>query len=497
MATRRAKIDSPPLVTPQEIIQVLEDLNPWWKTGRLRKSPPTYLRRGVPELVARISRSKGLIEIIRGPRQVGKTTAIEQIVHQLLQNRMDPRNILFVRFDQEVLREARGGLLGITRWYEDAIRKRPFGTGAVSFIFLDEVHKLPRWDEDVKHLFDTFPVRVMLTGSSSVLVTKGGRESLAGRTIMTDFPTFQFREVLEAWMPIAQRLGPSKRFSDLFQVTSPQDFFSDVQELQSQQKLSLRRCLEKYYNRGGYPRLYNGEIQDDDWADYLTATIFDRVLGVDIPDLFPVRNPQLLRWLYVEVARSTGQEIVQNRLAEAADILGIKTSQPHIGNYLHYLADALLTREFRRYPLAKTKSARTPAKITLTDLGARNALFRGAPSLWESDPQHVGPLIETLAQSVIRGPGIQVHFFRDHENPRNRNSPIIEVDFVPEDQSGMVIPIEIKFRHQLHGKDFRGLRGFMNRFKSPYGLLVTRDVFDWKAEDRILCVPLLDFLCAF
>ena len=37
----------------------------------------------------------------------------------------------------------------------------------------------------------------------------------------------------------------------------------------------------------------------------------------------------------------------------------------------------------------------------------------------------------------------------------------------------------------------------MGRFNSPYGLMVTRDVFDWKAEDRILCVPLLDFLCTF
>lgn len=480
-----------------EVVQVLADLNPWWKTGRLRKAPPAYLRRGVPELLSRISRRKGLIEIIRGPRQVGKTTAIEQVIHFLLLEKINPRDVLFVRFDQEVLRETRGGLLAVIRWYQDMIRARPFERGSTSYIFLDEVHKLPRWDEDVKHLFDTFPVRVTLTGSSSVLVTKGGRESLAGRIVMTDFPTFQFREILEAWMPIASRLNPPRKFGDLFGLSSPEEFFSDIQGLQSQQRLSLHRHLEKYYNRGGYPRLYNGEVQDDDWADYLTTTILDRVLGVDIPDLFPVRNPQLLRWIYVEVARSTGQEIAQNRLAETAELFGFKTSQPLIGNYLHYLADALLTREFRRYPLAKNKSSRTPAKITLTDLGARNALFRGAPSLWESDPQHVGPLIETLAQSVIRGPGIQVHFFRDHENPKNRNSTTMEVDFVPEDQSGVVIPVEIKFRRQLHGKDFRGLKVFLSRFPSPFGIMVTRDVFDWKAEDRIMCVPLLDFLCTF
>lgn len=489
----------PPDRVSPEVIQVLDDLNPWWKTGRLRRIPPAYRRRGVPELLDRFSRPRGLIEIIRGPRQVGKTTAIEQIVQSLLSTgKVDPRNILFVRFDQEVLRETHGGLLAICRWYESAVRQRSFEQGRTSYIFLDEVHKLQRWDEDVKHLFDTFPVRVLLTGSSSVLVSKGGRESLAGRATTTDFPTFQFREVLEAWMPIANRLGPRQSFDDLFGVDSPQDFFSSVRTLKPQQKHSLRRHLEKYYNRGGYPRLYNGEVPDDEWADYLTGTIFDRVLGVDVPDLFPVRNPQLLRWIYVEVARSTGQEIVQNRLAEFANAHGFHTSQPHVGNYLHYLADALLIREFRRYPLAKRKSARTPAKITLTDLGARNAVFRGAPSLWESDPDHVGPLIETLAQSVIRGTGIQVHFFRDYENPRNRKSRLCEVDFVPEDHAGVVIPIEIKFRRRLSENDFFGLRHFLHRFSSaPFGILVTRETFDWKENDRILCVPLLDFLCEF
>lgn len=260
---------------------------------------------------------------------------------------------------------------------------------------MDEVHKLERWDEHVKHVGDTFPVRLMITGSSSVLVSRGGRESLAGRTITSDFPTFQFGEMLEAWERIADRLPEYRFFEQLLNVDDPGEFFEGAHAMKHQQKSSLRRALEKYYNRGGYPRLYNGDVADDLWADYLTETVFNRVLGVDVPDLFPVRNPQLLRWLYVEVARSTGQEISQSRLAEDANTIGIKTSQPIIGSYLHYLSDALLIREFRRYPLTKRSSSRTPSKFTLTDLGARNAVFRGAPSLWESPPEHVGPLIET------------------------------------------------------------------------------------------------------
>jgi predicted AAA+ superfamily ATPase len=199
----------------------------------------------------------------------------------------------------------------------------------------------------------------------------------------------------------------------------------------------------------------------------------------------------------VEVARSTGQEISQNRAAEDAQAAGYQTSQPNIGNYLHYLGDALLVRQFPRYPLARRASSRTPSKYTLTDLGARNAVFRGAPSLWESSPEHLGPLIETLVQSVMRGRAIQMFFWRDYERPGDRRTPLREVDFVAEHVTGRVIPIEVKFRRRIDGKDSVGLRAFLKRYPAPYGVLVTRDKFAWHQDDRILCVPLRDFLLAF
>jgi predicted AAA+ superfamily ATPase len=65
----------------------------------------------------------------------------------------------------------------------------------------------------VKHLADTFPVRLLLTGSSSVLVAKGGRESLVGRAFSSELPPFLFRDVLDAWSPaLAGILPPRLRF---------------------------------------------------------------------------------------------------------------------------------------------------------------------------------------------------------------------------------------------------------------------------------------------
>ena len=95
--------------------------------------------------------------------------------------------------------------------------QRPLGSAPEPYVFLDEVHKLRRWHEEVKHLFDTFPVRLVLTGSSSVLVARGGRESLAGRIFSTEIPPFSFREVVEAWRSdLAEALPQPVRFSEVF-----------------------------------------------------------------------------------------------------------------------------------------------------------------------------------------------------------------------------------------------------------------------------------------
>jgi hypothetical protein len=463
----------------------------------VRPHPPPFRRRAIAELESRLRGSGKLIEVLRGPRQVGKTTGIYQIIESLLRASVPGTDILFVRFDLEVVREIPGSLRSIVRWFSDSVMKRELGAGPEPYVFLDEVHKLRRWHEEVKHLRDTFPVRLVLTGSSSVLVARGGRESLAGRVFSTEIPPFSFREVIEAWKPeLAGALPPPARFNEVYEKEF-RERLREINSLKGQQKPALRKQLERYYNRGGYPRLHSGEVEDDRWADYLVQTVFENVLGADIPDLFPVENPHLLRQIYLLVARHSGTEISQPFLTREANAAGLQTTQPTVGRYLHFLADALLIREFRRYPLAKKTSARVPAKITLSDLGVRNAIFRGAPSLWESDPTVLGPLVETLVQSVIRDQNLQVHFWKDYEKAGKRNTPSMEVDFVAEKIDGTPLPVEVKFRRRIDGEDRRAMLAFLERFGAPCGIIVTRDLYEWNVEQRILYAPLLEFLLAF
>ena len=133
----------------------------------------------------------------------------------------------------------------------------------------------------------------------------------------------------------------------------------------------------------------------------------------------------------------------------------------------------------------------------MSDLGARNAIFRSAPSLWESDPQILGPLVETLVQGVIRDHNLQVHFYREYEDPKDRRSRQHEVDFVAERLDGTVLPVEVKFRKRIDASEVDGLRYFMRKFDSSCGVVVTRDLSRWDAQARILYIPLPSFLAAF
>jgi len=92
---------------------------------------------------------------------------------------------------------------------------------------------------------------------------------------------------------------------------------------------------------------------------------------------------------------------------------------------------------------------------------------------------------------------LSVHFYRDYENPKDRRSKIHEVDFVAERLDGSVLPIESKFRKRISPEDAASVSLFMDTFKAPLGIVVTRETSFFDAVQRLLFIPLQDFLVAF
>ena len=62
---------------------------------------------------------------------------------------------------------------------------------------------------------------------------------------------------------------------------------------------------------------------------------------------------------------------------------------------------------------------------------------------------------------------------------------------------GTCLPVEVKFRKRIDAADLKSAKAFLARFSAPHAIIVTRDLFRWDAINRILCVPLLEFLLCF
>ncbi len=169
---------------PTVLVDNLGRFNPWWENEAMPAQPPAR-RHLVAQIRRRLDAHIAPIVVVRGSRQIGKTTAQFQIIQDLLDEGVDARRILRVQFDDlRTLTQLQEPILRISDWFERRIAPKRFNTlaqaGATAYLFFDEVQNLDRWDAQLKSLVDNASVKVVVTGSSALRIELG-RDSLAGR----------------------------------------------------------------------------------------------------------------------------------------------------------------------------------------------------------------------------------------------------------------------------------------------------------------------------
>jgi uncharacterized protein len=148
---------------------------------------------GAAALARRLREKRRFIQAVTGPRQVGKTTLVRQVVetHGL--------RARFASADEPTLR----GRDWIEQQWEAArIESRESGKGAA--VLVDEIQKIPGWTETVKRLWDEDTqahgaLKVVLLGSAPMLISQGLTESLAGRFELLHLPHWSYSEMQTAF----------------------------------------------------------------------------------------------------------------------------------------------------------------------------------------------------------------------------------------------------------------------------------------------------------
>ena len=310
-----------------------------------------YTRKLVDTLVSRMNEPRQFIQILIGPRQTGKTTAIAQALAQIDIPRI----------------EASASEHGApTDWLRAQwTRARALITEGTNsaLLVIDEVQHVRDWADAVKALWDEdaragIDLRVVLTGSSATLLRSGMEESLAGRFETIRSTHWSLGECAEAF-----------GFS-----------------------------LDDYLLFGGYPGAAPLRTDENRWAAYVTGSIIDPCISKDILQLEDVRNPALLSRLFYLGAPYSAQEISYRKLLGQLDDRGNTAT---IAHYLSLLEQAGMMSGLQKYDPKLIREKASSPRLLAHDPALMTAAYGVKRHELLDNPDLRGRLVETAIGAYL------------------------------------------------------------------------------------------------
>ncbi|MGH7143101.1 MAG: ATP-binding protein [Planctomycetota bacterium] len=502
MDRRSTAFNSNPLFghMPIELTQNLRELNPWW-AGKPGPVVPGFRRWPFSRLLQLVQNGIAPATVLRGPRRVGKTVLIRQVMQSLLDIGVAPERLLYVPFDElPSLRGIREPVLAISRWHQEDILRSTYNELAVSktpaYIFLDEVQNLDAWAPQVKNLVDNHSVRAVVTGSSSLRI-EAGRDSLAGRIISVDLGPLLLREIAGLMNgETYASLWPSNGSDELCKS----EFWRNAISKAETQVEVRSAAFKSFSERGSYPIAQ--EQRDLAWpelAAYLNETVVRRAIQHDLR-MGPrgqKRDERLLEEVFRLCCRYAGQTPGQSVFVpEINEVFGGGIGSQRILKYLSFLNGTMLLKMIPAMEM-RLKKKKSPSKICLCDHALRASWLQEVipmdPAGLAENP-HLTDLAGRIAESTLgyalgAMPNVEIAHF-----PERGIEP--EVDFVLTVGTKR-IPIEVKYRNRIDKfQDTRGLRAFLEKtvYNAPFGILVTLHDGVKVDDPRIFTIPLSSFL---
>lgn len=349
------------------------------------------------------------VVLVNGPRQSGKTTLVQQF--------SDKRRAYRTLDDATVLEGALANPAGFIRELDKAV--------------IDEIQRSPVLLPAIKKAVDEDrrPGRFLLTGSANLLTLPRVSESLAGRMeVITLLPLSR-----------AEIRGRKPRFL-------PEAFAGEISR---PSETRVGRDLVDLVLTGGYPEMLrrSDPKRRQAWArDYLQA-----IVRRDVRDIAEIEKleqiPRLLRTLGFHAAQLANFSQLGGRIG-----MDDKTTR----KYLAVLEQLFLIRRIEPWSHNRLKRLIKTPKIHFYDSGLLAALTATTAAIITKDRSRFGSILESFVFSELAkqiswlDESGTVHFYRDRDQ--------VEVDFVIENDPGMIVGIEVKATASVGANDFAGLK---------------------------------------
>ncbi|MEE8397993.1 MAG: ATP-binding protein [Desulfobacterales bacterium] len=305
----------------------------------------------------RLTEDLNFIQVVTGPRQVGKTTGLQHIVAQW----SGPS--LFVTADEMI---APSGDWLRLQWH------RAEQLGRDTLFVVDEVQKIPEWSDIVKFLFDkgrkSKEMKVVLLGSASLSLQKGLSESLAGRYELVPAHHWCLAECRQAfgW------------------------------------------GLEEFLKYGGYPASAELTADVERWQSFIRNSIIEPVLIKDILGIASVNKPALFRQTFELSMAYPAQEISYQKLLGQLQESGNVTTIKH---YLELLEGAFLLKSLHKYSGSEVRKRGSSPKILPLNTALVHA-FKNPDSAME-DPEWRGRIFESAIGAALSNAVGNLYYWRE------------------------------------------------------------------------------------
>ncbi len=417
-------------------IERLEEMNHWWSYGSVKKIFAPEHKRTLFYEIDKYTELRQIIGIV-GLRRVGKSTILHQIIQKLIQNRVNPKNILYFSFD-----DGKYEIREVIKLYEEKILQKKLREIDKTYFFFDEVQKTDDWQNKIKVFYDIYPnIKFFISGSASLNILLKAKESLAGRIFYFSLNLLSFKEFLEF-------KGLWKKMEDNLKLLSSE----------------LRIEYNNYLLRP-FPEIVNAE--QDIAKKYIKESVIEKAIFRDLTDLFEIKEIELIEKLARIIASKPGMIVNLEDLSK-----DMSRSRQVISNYLYYLECCFLVKSLKNFRGLLRASSRKLKKYYLV---------HPAMSLSLEFPDS-----GAVAESIVRFQSKADYFWRELDK---------EIDFVLLDGKN-IKPIEVKYQKNINDKDIKNLIKFMEVFKIKEGAVVTQDHEETKKIDGKLInfIPIWKYL---
>lgn len=349
-----------------------------------------YQRRHLNILKSRMAEPRRRMQIVMGPGQVGKSTLVGQFTEGI--------SVPFDFFAADGVNRFDSSWIP-NKWQQVRMRM-DIHSEQEHILIIDEVQKIRGWSEQVKKKWDEDSrshrnLKVILLGSSRLLLQKGLEESLEGRFETIKMGYWDWQEMHEAF-----------GFS-----------------------------MDEYVYFGGFPGLAP-DIQDEDrWRNLMEDSIISPILTRDILEIEEIRNPALLRQVFELACIESAKELSLTKMQGTMN----SGTVPTIKNYLDILNKSMIVQPLQNYSPSRVKEKQSVPKMQVFNNAFRNRFGTFSFDEARVDPAEWGRLVESAVGAHLANRAMT----DDYELFYWRNERRQECDYVLRKGQALVA-IEVK-----------------------------------------------------